>query len=63
MKIVQELHQVFGTDKEAPTTLRDLNELKYVDMVIKESMRLYAPVPFIGRETCSEIDVSKYIQT
>ena len=35
----------------------DLGELKYLTMCIKESMRLHGPVPFIQRETTSEITI------
>ena len=34
-----------------------MGELKYLTMCIKESMRLHCPIPFIQRETTSEITV------
>ncbi|XP_050337305.1 probable cytochrome P450 4d14 [Bactrocera neohumeralis] len=48
-KVFEEIRAVIGDDKQRPITLRDLQELKYLECVIKESMRLYPPVPSIGR--------------
>lgn len=36
-------------DPTAQFTVKDYNELRYMDRVIKECLRLYPPVPFIGR--------------
>lgn len=48
-KVFEEVRSVLGDD---PTTLAShsqLLELKYLEMVIKESMRLFPPVPIVGR--------------
>nr|BAQ56325.1 cytochrome P450 341B14 [Hyphantria cunea] len=48
-KVFQELQEVFG-DSDRPVIAEDLPHLKYLDAVIRESMRLYPPVPIIVRE-------------
>lgn len=48
-KLFQEIREVFGDDRERSVTYRDLSNLKYLDLVIKETLRLYPSVPFIGR--------------
>lgn len=48
-KLVEELKHVIGTDITHSATYQQLNELKYMDLVLKESFRLYSPVPNIGR--------------
>lgn len=42
-----------------PLTLNSLNNLKYVELVIKESMRIHTTVPNIGRQLLEETELSK----
>ena len=57
-KVSEELEHIFqGSDRSA--TMKDINEMKYLERVIKESLRLYPSVPFIGRETTEDIQLGK----
>ncbi|XP_044270353.1 cytochrome P450 4d2-like isoform X2 [Tribolium madens] len=48
-KVYDELVSVLGTDYKKEITFSDIQELKYLDIVIKEAHRLYPPVPLIER--------------
>ncbi|CAK1604014.1 unnamed protein product [Parnassius mnemosyne] len=48
-RVFQELQEVFGYS-DRPLVKKDLINLKYLDMVVKESLRLFPPVPFIIRK-------------
>ncbi|KAJ6622133.1 Cytochrome P450 4C1, partial [Pseudolycoriella hygida] len=55
-KIFAEIQDVFGNGNES-ASYRKLQNLKYLEMVIKESMRLYPPVPIIGRKIEEEMEL------
>lgn len=56
-KAYQELYEIFGDDQERPVTCDDMRKMKYLDCVIKESLRYYPPVPIIGRSLQEETKI------
>jgi cytochrome P450 len=56
-KLESELNQVL--QGKLPT-LEDLGQLVYTQQIIKESMRLYPPVPLMGREAAVDTQISDY---
>lgn len=61
-KIALELNQVFG-DSERPVTFDDLQKLNYLEQVIKETWRMYPPIPFIGRKSTADFKLGKSQKT
>ncbi|XP_063239668.1 cytochrome P450 4C1-like [Bacillus rossius redtenbacheri] len=59
-KVVKELEHIFGDDIDRTVTYEDLKQMVYLEQVINETMRLYPPVPFTGREATEEINLTKY---
>ncbi|XP_073830228.1 cytochrome P450 4d2-like [Musca autumnalis] len=60
-KIYQELIQVIGSNVDEPLTYNKLMDLQYMDKVIKESLRMYPPVPFIGRQTIEDLYIDNQL--
>jgi cytochrome P450 len=59
-KVVEELRQVFGTSTEnLYIDIEQINELRYLDMVINEAMRLVPVVPVVARTNEKEITLSE----
>ncbi|KRT82401.1 cytochrome P450 [Oryctes borbonicus] len=56
-RLFEEIESVVGIDKDEPITLGHLNEMGYMDRVVKEVFRLYPAAPLIERELQEEVIV------
>ena len=50
LKLQEEIDDVFGKDFECDVTAEMCRELRYMDMVVKEVLRLCPPAAFVGRQ-------------
>lgn len=57
-KVYKEIIDVFG-DFSEPITIAKLNSLTFLELVIKESLRLFPSVPMIGRYLREEVKICK----
>lgn len=58
-KAFQEIVNVIGGDVNKPVTMKDLNDLNYLELVIKESLRLYPSVPIYARKIKETVEISE----
>ncbi|GLH05339.1 Uncharacterized protein GBIM_10961, partial [Gryllus bimaculatus] len=54
-KILGELEAIFDCSKPLEPSIQELSQLKYLEMVIKESMRIYPPVSGVARQISSDL--------
>ncbi|XP_050099313.1 cytochrome P450 4d8-like [Anopheles aquasalis] len=58
-RLFQEIVDTLGPDyRTVPLTYSTLQNFKYLDMVVKESLRLLPPVSFIGRRLVEDLELN-----
>lgn len=58
-KVYEEILNIFGTEnpENNPIKLEDLQHLKYLERVIKETMRLFPTTPIITRHVSQDLEL------
>jgi len=57
----EELDSIFGEDPDRPATSQDIASMKYLDTVLKESLRLYQSVPIISRRLGEDVEIEGHL--
>ncbi|XP_069680182.1 cytochrome P450 4C1-like isoform X2 [Periplaneta americana] len=58
-KVYDELKDIFKDSDRSPN-LKDLQDMRYLQMVIKESLRMYPSVPQMGRQAPYDFELGSY---
>jgi len=64
--VYKELLELYGMESviSAPVKWEDLQHMRYLDCVIKETLRLFPTIPLIGRQLTEDLKIGElFFQT
>ncbi|KAJ4448000.1 hypothetical protein ANN_10010 [Periplaneta americana] len=56
-RVLEEQKLIFGEDKYRPVCSADLSQMTYLEQVIKETLRLFPPIPYLMRSLTEDTEV------
>lgn len=59
-KVLEEIDFIFGDDFDRDISMEDIKEMKYLECVIKESLRLFPSVPLFSRNLSEDTKFDNY---
>ncbi|XP_055612681.1 cytochrome P450 4c3-like [Uranotaenia lowii] len=59
-RVFNEIDQIMGGDRDRLPTMQELNEMKYLELCIKETLRLYPSIPLIARRLPEDVQIQDY---
>ncbi|XP_061388492.1 cytochrome P450 4e2-like [Musca vetustissima] len=57
-KVYEEQQRIMGDNLKRSATFQEIADMKYLDMVLRETLRLYPSVPVVGRHTEREYNMN-----
>ncbi|XP_035911870.1 cytochrome P450 4c3-like [Anopheles stephensi] len=60
-KAVKEIEHVMSGDNYRWPTMRELNEMRFLEACIKEALRLYPSIPIIGRRLTEDVQLAEHL--
>jgi cytochrome P450 len=57
-KVYEEMTRIFDSSDRRPTK-EDLEQMKYLERVIKETLRLYPSASAVGRQTETDVQIGE----
>lgn len=58
---MQELKEVFDDTTDRPITVEELYKLPYLEMCVRETMRMYPSVPIVARRLVEEVKMGDHV--
>lgn len=60
-KLTKEIDEIYSHENDTEFTTDFLQKFSYLDMFIKETLRLLPPVPVVGRINTQEMEINGYV--